>query len=116
MRGQLRIEQKPQISGRQAGSYDWRILLHIIRYQPVVFGIAEFPEIPPRAEPRQAEKTFVLGGQLWFPVRGPAIDPIREEIREQPEYQYGRSNIQRGGTNHGKKQAVAKERQGVSAR
>ena len=81
---QVRIEQKPQIGGRQAGSYQRRILLDIIRYQPVVFGIAELPEIPPGAETRQAEKTFVLGGQLRFRVQRLAIDPIAKEIREQP--------------------------------
>ena len=109
MRGQVRIQKKPQIGGRQAGSYKRWILLNIIRDQPVVFGIAELPEIPPGAEPGKTEKTFVLGSQLRFLVQRPAIDPIGKEISEQPEPQYGRSNKQRGGTNRGQSQA---DRQG----
>ena len=97
MRGQLRIQKKPQIGGRQAGSHQRRILLDIIRYQPVVFGVAEFAEVPPRAETRKAEKALLLAGSIAaFCVHGPAIDPIRKEIGKQPESQDGRSNKQRG--------------------
>ena len=64
MRGQLPIQKKPQIGGRKAGSYQRRILLDIIRDQPMVFGVAEFPEIPPRAKSRQTEEALVPGDSI----------------------------------------------------
>ena len=64
-----------------------RLLLNVIRRQPIVFRADEGLEERPGFAGNRAEKESLVGGQVGFAARQRATDPPRNRGRGQPQQQ-----------------------------
>ena len=95
MRRLPRIQQQPEVGGRDARRLEQLVLLHVVRHQVVVRRAAVLVEEAPGAQRHLAQKLLLLPVQVLPVLARRMVQPRGDGALEEPQHQQRRRHQQR---------------------